>query len=153
MTFVITDLLPISLLNTDYKIFTKIITTRLNPILEKIIHKSQFAQPGKDINEMNTIIRDLVEDMERSSMDSFFVSVDFKKAYDSVNQDFLVQVFKQYGFPNEFLNLVQEIFRDAGSNILINGFKSLQSFGKYPVLFIPKYRFKIITNPWLSLFK
>ena len=59
---------------------------------------------------MNTIIRDLVEDMERSSIDSFFVSVDFKKAYDSVNQTFLVQVFQQYGFPNEFLALVKELF-------------------------------------------
>ena len=28
---------PITLLNTDYKIFTKILTARLNPILEKII--------------------------------------------------------------------------------------------------------------------
>ena len=62
---------PISLLNVDYKIFTKIITTRLNPILEGIIHKSQYAQPGKDIQEMNIVMRDLVTDMERSSTDSF----------------------------------------------------------------------------------
>ena len=73
---------------------------------------------------MSTIIRNLVDDMERSSIDSFFVSVDFKKAYDSVNQGFLIQVFQQYGFPSAFLNLVKEIFRDAGSHVLINGYKT-----------------------------
>ena len=40
---------PISLLNLDYKIFTKIISNRIQPILEKIIHDSQYCMPGKDI--------------------------------------------------------------------------------------------------------
>ena len=115
---------PISLLNTDYKIFTKILKARLDPILEKIIHSSQYAQPGKDIQEMNTVIRDLVVDMERSCTDSFFVSIDFKKAYDSVNHSFLYQVLRQYGFPEAFVNIIRELFRDAGSHILINGYKS-----------------------------
>ena len=115
---------PISLLNSDYKIFTKIITTRLKPILENIIHGSQFAQPGKDIQGMNTVIRDLVTDMERSSTDSFFVSVDFRKAYDSVNHNFLFQVLGQYGFPRDFINIIRELFRDAGSHVFINGHKS-----------------------------
>ena len=73
---------------------------------------------------MNTVVRDLVSDMELSSSDSFFVSVDFRKAYDSVNHDFLFKVFEQYGFPTEFINIVKEIFRDAGSHISINGHKS-----------------------------
>ena len=115
---------PISLLNTDYKIFTKILTARMNPILEKIIHGSQFAQPGRDIQEMNTVIRDIVTDMDRSSIDSFFVSVDFRKAYDSVNHEFLLKVLGQYGFPVDFVNIVKELFRDAGSHLFINGYKS-----------------------------
>ena len=112
------------IINTDYKIFTKILTTRLEPILKEIIHSSQFAQPGKDIQEMNSIIRDLICDMEMSSSDSFFVSIDFRKAYDSVNQGFLYQLLEQYGFPNKFISIVKEIFRDAGSHIMINGHKS-----------------------------
>ena len=115
---------PISLLNTDYKIFTKILKARMDPILEKIIHCSQYAQPGKDIQEMNTVIRDLVVDMERSYTDSFFVSVDFRKAYDSVNHSFLYQLLGKYGFPEPFINIIKELFRDAGSHILINGYKS-----------------------------
>ena len=115
---------PISLLNSDYKIYTKMITARLEPILKDIIHDSQYAQPGKDIQEMNVVIRDLVTDMERSSTDSFFVSVDFRKAYDSVNHNFLFQVLGQYGFPVEFISIIKELFRDAGSHVFINGHKS-----------------------------
>ena len=70
------------------------------------------------------MIRDLVTDMERSATDSFFVSVDFRKAYDSVNHDFLFQVLAQYGFPGGFINIVKELFRDAGSHVFINGHKS-----------------------------
>ena len=100
------------------------ITARLEPILKEIIHDSQYAQPGKDIQEMNVVIRDLVTDMERSSTDSFFVSVDFRKAYDSVNHNFLFQVLRQYGFPVGFISIIKELFRDAGSHIFINGHKS-----------------------------
>ena len=110
---------PITMLNTDYKIYTKMISTRLDPILKEIIHDSQYAQPGRDIQEMNVVIRDLVEDMERSSTDSFFVSLDFKKAYDSISHDFLFQVLGKYGFPDDFSNLIKELFRDAGSHVLL----------------------------------
>ena len=59
-----------------------------------------------------------------SGSDSFFISLDFKKAYDSVNQDFLFLLLGQYGFPKAFIDLVKEIFRDAGSHIMLNGHKS-----------------------------
>ena len=53
----ITNYRPITLLNSDYKIFCKILSNRLQPILKEVIHVSQFAQPGRDINEMNCVIR------------------------------------------------------------------------------------------------
>ena len=115
---------PISLLNCDYKIFTKILSKRLQPILNEIVHESQYAQPGKDINDMNTLARDIIGDMGNSVLDSFFVSVDFKKAYDTVCHKYLFQILEKYGFPTHFINIIKEIFRDSGSHILINGYKS-----------------------------
>ena len=50
--------------------------------------------------------------------------MDFRKAYDSVNHSFLFQVLDRYGFPREFINIMKELFRDAGSHIFINGHKS-----------------------------
>ena len=62
--------------------------------------------------------------MDRSVTDSFFVSIDFRKAYDSVNHDFLFRVLGQYGFPGDFIDIIRELFRDAGSYLFINGYKS-----------------------------
>jgi len=116
---------PITLLNCDYKIFTKILSNRLQPILEIIIHESQYAQPGKDINEMNCLVRDLVDEMKsRTNLDSFFVSIDFQKAYDTICHTFLFQILEKYGFPICFIEVIKELFRDAGSHILINKFRS-----------------------------
>ena len=45
---------PITLLCVDYKIFTKILVTRIKPILKKIISKEQFCGiPGKSIISCN----------------------------------------------------------------------------------------------------
>ena len=115
---------PITLLNCDYKIFCKIISNRLQPILKILIHDSQFAQPGKNINEMTCLVRDIVDDMKISSNDSFFLSLDFRKAFDTINHNFLFQILAKYGFPPEFTDLIKELFRDAGSHIFINKFRS-----------------------------
>ena len=115
---------PITLLNCDYKIFNKIISDRLRPILKILIHDSQFAQPGKDINEMTCLVRDIIDDMKCSFNDSFFLSIDFRKAFDTICHDFLFQILAKYGFPTPFINLIKELFRDAGSHIFINKFRS-----------------------------
>ena len=115
---------PFTLLNCDYKIFTKILSNRLQPILQELIHDSQYALPGRDINEMNNLVRDIIDEMKISNSDSFFVSVDFSKAYDSISHEFLYQVLEKYGFPLPFIQIIQELFRDAGSHIMINGHRS-----------------------------
>ena len=111
-------------MNCDYKIFNKIISNRLQPILEILIHDSQYARPGKDINELNCLVRDIIDEMQSRFDDSFFVSIDFRKAFDTICHEFLYQILAKYGFPVQFINLIKELFRDAGSYILINKFKS-----------------------------
>ena len=63
---------PITLMNVDLKIITKIFTRRPKPILSKILHEDQYAQPGKQISELNCLMRDILEEMENSDHDSFF---------------------------------------------------------------------------------
>ena len=70
---------PITLMNVDLKIITKIFTLRLKNILPKILHPDQYAQPGKQISQLNCLIRDILEEMENGCIDNFLFNLTFTK--------------------------------------------------------------------------
>ena len=52
----------VSLLNYDYKMITKVLTTRLRDILPKIIHPNQKCGiKGRSIHDGAALIRDLID--------------------------------------------------------------------------------------------
>ena len=115
----------ITLTNTDMKIFSKILSLRLKPYLADVLHESQFAQPGLDINMLNVQIRDLLFDLQNDEdNDAFFVSLDFKAAFDKVKHVFLYRVLERSGFPTCFINVVKALYANAKSIIYVNGYKS-----------------------------
>ena len=115
---------PITLLNTDLKILTCIISNRLKSHLGNILHPSQYAQPGKDLNLLNTQIRDINDDMAHGGGDAFFVSVDFKAAFDKVSHAFLFRVLERIGFAPHFVNFVRALYNGASSVVYVNGHKT-----------------------------
>ena len=110
---------PISLLNTDLKIYTKILANRLKPLLQKILQSYQFAAPGKTITDATTLLRDLHDYVASRNLNAFFISLDFEKAFDSVNHEWLYTVLKKINFPNSFLKIVESLYTNATSKILL----------------------------------
>ena len=52
---------PISLLNTDYKIVTKVLADRLKKVLPSIIHPDQKGfVSGRNISEANRMIQNII---------------------------------------------------------------------------------------------
>jgi hypothetical protein len=55
---------PICVLNIDYKWFTKVLTTRLTPLSDKLISKSQTTFiPGRFILEGVVILHEILHDL------------------------------------------------------------------------------------------
>ena len=77
---------PISLLNYDLKILTKCLTNRIKTIIPDLTHEHQYAKPGKQISSATTLLRDLWWDVCNSKTDAYFISLDFQKAFDSIDQ-------------------------------------------------------------------
>ena len=112
---------PITLMNVDLKIITKIFTRRLQPILSKVLHPDQFAQPGKQISDLNCVVRDILEEMENGDQDNFFIKFDFAKAFDSINQNFLFQCLAKMNFPQTFIIFLKKLYNNAVSKVMVNG--------------------------------
>ena len=112
---------PINLLNVDLKIYTKILTNRMKPILPHLLHETQFSQPGKNIGQLIAMIRDLRHDMHQGEDDAFFVSVDFMKAFDNVDHSYIKKVLLRMEFPQKFINAFMSLYKNASSKLIING--------------------------------
>ena len=120
---------PISLLNYDLKIFTKCLINRLKPFLTNLSHENQYAKPGKQIFSIANLLRDLWWDASDSKIDAYFVSLDFKKAFDSIDQHWLSRVLRKMNFPTKFIRTINSLNKDANVRVLVNGFRT----GKVPI--------------------
>ena len=115
---------PISLLNYDLKIFTKCLTNRLKPFMTNLSHENQYAKPGKQIFSIANLLRDLWWDASDSKIDAYFVSLDFKKAFDSIDQRWLSRVLQKMNFPMKFIRTINSLNKDANVRVLANGFRT-----------------------------
>lgn len=115
---------PISMLNCDYKIFSKILANRLHAVLPNLIGPGQAAcNPEKSCIYNLRLIRNICLRAEQTKrLKGLILSLDLEKAFDNVSHDFLWAVLKKYGFPNEFITCIQNLYKHASSKILFNGF-------------------------------
>ena len=95
---------PISLINVDVKIASKAIARRLELILPNLIHNNQ-----------NGFIT------ERSILDGVR-TIDFEKAFDSLNHSFLLKVLEKFNFGTYFLQWIKTFYSNVSSCVLNNGF-------------------------------
>ena len=83
---------PISLLNYDLKTLTKCLTNRIKTITPDLTQEHQYAKPGKQISSATTLLRDLWWDVCNSRTNAYFIFLDFRKAFDSIDQHWLFRV-------------------------------------------------------------
>ena len=115
----------ITLNNVDLKIFSKMLHFRLSPYLEEIIHHTQYARKGQTGWELNCLIRDLYQEMQsQTDLDSYLVRVDFQKAFDCVDMNYLYTVMTKMGIPSKFVGIIKALDADVSAKLLINGAKS-----------------------------
>ena len=113
---------PISLMNVDIKILTKVLANRLKYVLPSIIHTSQTAVYGRRIDQTIHLIRDLIDIANKDDEQAAFIFLDQEKAFDRVNHDFLYRTMRAFGIGEEFISWVSRIYSNATSVVNINGF-------------------------------
>jgi len=81
-----------SALNVDYKILTKVIAKRIEKVLPTLISPDQTGYvKGRYIGENVSLIYDLIHYADKLNQKGIAISLDFKKAFDSIEWNYLLE--------------------------------------------------------------
>ena len=115
---------PISLLNTDLKIFSKALAAKLKAALPSLItlQKTAYVQNRYiEEGEAERLISDILDISDKLSVDGYLVTVDIEKAFDSLDHEFLLVVLKKFGFGNSFIDWIKILLTNHESCVINGG--------------------------------
>ncbi|PIK58954.1 hypothetical protein BSL78_04121 [Apostichopus japonicus] len=121
---------PISLLNVDYKIAASCISARLKEVLPHVIHHDQTGfLKNRYIGENIRLILDVIQYAQDKNVPGYILFVDFEKAFDSVNWNFLYHTLQLFNFGDSIIRWVKTFYANCTACVLNNGVSS----GFFPV--------------------
>ena len=125
-----TNYRPITLLNSDYKIFTCALARRMKQTIHQIVSPTQKGFVPRELIQDCTLLMHIVESyindepLERQGLFLFF---DMEKAFDRVSYKYLNQALKATGYGPNFRKLVGLLYNENNTpkrRVYTNGYYS-----------------------------
>ncbi|TFY51276.1 hypothetical protein EVJ58_g10654 [Rhodofomes roseus] len=113
---------PITLLNSDYKVYTRAMANRLGRLASSIIHPDQAGFiPGRRITDQTQMCRVMVDYAEATEENGAIIALDQEKAYDKIQHDYLWRVLEKFGLPTAFIRRIRSLYESAATVVILNG--------------------------------
>lgn len=119
------DWRPLTMLTTDYKIIARILAGRLQMLLQKVVSPQQTGFiKGRHMLD-NVLALWMAQDAARTyKRQGMFVKLDFEKAYDRVEHNYLWDAMLKCGLGKGFITLVKGLTLGASTAVHVNGAKT-----------------------------
>ena len=113
----------ITLLNVDYKILARVIAKRIELQLPKLIHSDQTGfVKGRFIGQNVRLLNDVMKYTELNKIPGIMVLIDFEKAFDTLEWQFLHNTLKYLNFGPNLRNWISVMYSDVESGIVNGGY-------------------------------
>ena len=115
---------PLSLINTDAKLFTKLLANRFNSVLPGLVNPYQTGfLPNRLISDNGWLNQTIMANLQSAAPDDPCVAVllDQEKAYDRVHPEYLRRVLLRFGFPVGLVSSLCSLFFGTRISLSING--------------------------------
>ena len=110
------------MLNFDLKMISKSLAAGVRKVLSNLIGSRQTAYVNERvIGESDHLIDDVIKVCDIQKISGYLLTVDFKRAFHSLNQKFLIAVLKKYGFGEDFIDWIKILLRDQESCVINGG--------------------------------
>ena len=120
---------PISLLNFDYKLLTKVLANRVKKVIPSIISSSQTAYVrDRSITDSVRLVQVIIHLLDLQTLPGLLLLVDFQKAFDSINWKYVIDILERFNFGPTFVKWVEIIYTNISSYVTNNG-RSSHYFG------------------------
>ena len=114
---------PITLLNVDYKIASKVIAKRMECFLPRLVHSDQTGfVKDRYIGENIRLISDIMEQARKNNIPRIFAPLDFSKAFDTLEWPCIQHALKLINFREGLRRWVTVFYNDIDSAALNKGF-------------------------------
>ncbi|GFR80583.1 retrovirus-related Pol polyprotein from type-1 retrotransposable element R2 [Elysia marginata] len=116
---------PITLTNVDYKIYTKVLALRLQQVTKQILNENQCGFiKGRNIANQIRLIDDVIKFAEEANIDGLVVSLDYQKAFETVNKECIMAALKQFNFGPNFIQFIKTMLTNTHSAVTFAGWVS-----------------------------
>jgi exonuclease III len=138
---------PIALLNTDYRLLSRVLVARIGQPMAQVVGMEQSAfLPGRCIGDSVLFLQSLPALLARQGASAVMAFLDFEKAYDTVSRAFLFKVMEVMGVGAGWLRWVSALLTDTRTMAVVNGAASR------PVIYHEGVRQGCPLSPCLYLF-
>ena len=114
---------PITLLNVDYKIASKVIAKRIERVLPYLIHPDQTGfMKGRYIGQNIRLINDILRQTELQKIPGILLLLDFQKAFDTLDWSSIQKTLDLFNFGNVIKRWITTFYKNSESCVRNNGF-------------------------------
>ena len=118
---------PITLLNIDLKVASKAVAKRIEPTLPNLIHSDQTGfVKGRHIRENIRPISDVMEYTSIQNLPGILTSLDFRKAFDSIEWPFMMKTLDYFNFGNDIKHWIKIFYTNTENAVQNNGFITIK---------------------------
>ena len=91
-------------------------------LLEIILFNQNAYVKGRTTFDAVRTIDDIMELTERYQMNGLLVAIDFQKAFDSINHDFMFKALSVFNFGPSLIRWIQIFYKNISSTVMNNGY-------------------------------
>jgi hypothetical protein len=110
---------PISLLSCMYKVISRAVNNRLKTVVNRFTSRAQKGFTNhRYIQEVLINVCETINPGRARGVGGALLSIDQSRAFDTISHKYMTEVYKFFGFGNEFINMMDTIGTGRSASIM-----------------------------------